>query len=105
MPVSFLTQPQERRYGRFDGEPTADQLARYFHLDDTDKVFIRSRRGDHMRLGVAMQLGVVRYLGTFLDDLTEAPPRVSAFVGKQIGVAPGSNITAYQSSQWRWRHE
>ena len=58
-----------------------------------------------MRLGVAMQLGIVRYLGTFLDDLTEAPPRVSAFVGRQIGVAPGSNITAYQSSQWRWRHE
>ena len=105
MPVSFLTQPQERSYGRFDGEPTADQLARYFHLDDTDKAFIRSRRGDHMRLGVAVQLGVVRYLGTFLDDLTEAPTRVSAFVGKQIGVTPGSNIAAYQASQWRWRHE
>ena len=105
MPVSFLTPPQERRYGQFDGEPTADQLTRYFHLDDTDKAFIRSRRGDHMRLGVAMQLGAVRYLGTFLDDLTEAPPRVSAFVGKQIGVAPGSNLAAYQASQWRWRHE
>ena len=90
---------------RFDGEPTADQLARYFHLDDTDEAFIRSRRGDHMRLGVAMQLGTVRYLGAFLDDLTEAPPRVSAFVGKQIGVAPGSNLAAYQASQWRWRHE
>jgi len=105
MPVSFLTQPQERRYGRFDGEPTADQLARYFHFDDADKAFIRSRRGDHMRLGVAIQLGAVRYLGAFLDDLTEAPARVSVFVGKQIGVTPGSNIAAYQASQWRWRHE
>jgi len=105
MPVSFLTQPQERRYGRFDGEPTADQLTRYFHFDDADKAFIRSRRGDHMRLGVAMQLGAVRYLGAFLDDVTEAPTRVSAFVGKQIGVTPGANIAAYQASQWRWRHE
>ena len=95
MPVSFLNEPQERRYGRFDGEPSPDQLARYFHLDDTDKAFVRSRRGDHMRLGLAVQLGTVRYLGTFLDDMTQAPPRVAAFVGKQIGIAPGAHIAAY----------
>jgi hypothetical protein len=52
-----------------------------------------------------VQLGAVRYLGTFLNDLSDVPPRVPAFVGKQIGVSPGSNIAAYQSSQWRWRHE
>jgi TnpA family transposase len=105
MPVSFLTEEQQRRYGRFSGDPTADHLARYFHLDDTDKAFIRSRRGDHMRLGVAVQLGAVRFLGTFLDDMRETPPRVQAFVGKQIGIKPEAKITAYQASQWRWRHE
>jgi hypothetical protein len=48
-----------------------------------------------MRLGLAVQLGAVRYLGTFLDDLSDIPPRVPTFVGKQIGVSPGSNIEAY----------
>jgi Domain of unknown function (DUF4158) len=89
----------------FTGEPSADHLARYFHFDDTDKAFIRSRRGDHMRLGVAVQLGAVRFLGTFIDDLTEAPTRVQSFVGKQIGIKPEDKIAAYQASQWRWRHE
>lgn len=105
MPVGFLTDDQTRRYGRFVDDLTSDQLARHFHLDDADRAFVAEHRGDHNRLGVAIQLGSVRLLGVFLDDPATAPESAVRFSADQLLIAGSTDLIAtYAASNGRWRH-
>lgn len=95
MPVDFLTSEQKASYAQFSGEPNEVQLARYFHLDETDLTFLYQRRGDQNRLGVALQLGCVRFLGAFLTDLSVVPINVQWFVARQLNITELTILSTY----------
>ena len=104
MPVSCLTPAQRENYGRYAAPPTQDELTRYCHLNDDDLTQIMSCRGEHNRLGFALQLTTVRYLGTFLDDPSAVPSSVLETLSRQLGLTTGDGLQTYRSSKQRWEH-
>jgi TnpA family transposase len=99
VPVEFLSDEQAAAYGRFTGEPSRAELERFFFLDDADRALADKRRGDHNRLGFAVQLGTVRCLGTFLPHPVDVPWPAVEYLAAQLGVADVSVVKRYAERQ------
>lgn len=86
MPVEFLTHEQKEKYGKYSDEPSTEQLAKYFWFDDKDINRIFSHRHEYNRLGFALQLGTVRFLGTFLSEPAKIPTSIISYVSQQLKI-------------------
>lgn len=104
MPAQFLSEEQRRTYGAFTGELTLTQLERYCHLGDTDLELIEARRGTHNRLGFALQLCTVRFLGTFLPNPIDVPHTVIDFVAEQLRLPTWKHLPRYLRRPNTYQH-
>ncbi|WP_331723218.1 Tn3 family transposase (plasmid) [Streptomyces sp. NBC_00111] len=95
MPVEFLTDEQAAAYAAYRGAPSRTELERFFFLDDADRELIESKRRAHNRLGFAVQLTTARYLGVFLDDPAEVPPKVVDYLAEQLDIGDPSVLKEY----------
>ena len=89
----------------YESEPTPMQLARYFHLDDRDFDSVLIRRGNQNRLGFALQLVSVRFLGTFLENPIDVRLGVIIYVATQLGISDIECLPRYlERSVTHWEH-
>ena len=95
MPVEFPTDEEAAAYGAYQGAPCQAEMEKLFFLDAVDKRLVARRRGDHNRLGFAMQLTTVRYLDLFLPDPLAVPGEVVGYLAGQLKIADPDCVGRY----------
>lgn len=106
MPVRFLSPAHYQSYGQYNGSPNRDQLSRYFYLSDFDLAQIRHCCRESNRMGFALQLVTVRFLGTYLNDMTAIPAEVHRYLSEQLQIEwMDVEIEAYNQSRTFWHHQ
>ena len=88
MPIGFLTTTERERLSRFPAQIPDEDLRVFFLLSDADQTAINKQREAHTRLGFAMQLCALRYLGFAPDALSTAPWDAVVYVAQQLAVSP-----------------
>lgn len=99
MPVEFLSDEQAGAHGRYAGAPTRAELDRFFFLDNQARGLIERKRRPHNKLGFALQVTTVHYLGTFLADPTDVPTEVVDYLSAQLGIVDPSCLKAYRERE------
>ncbi|MBV8993242.1 MAG: DUF4158 domain-containing protein [Pseudonocardiales bacterium] len=106
MPVEFLSDCEVAAYGRYAGAPFPAELDRWFFLDDADKALVRRRRADHHRLGCALQLTTIRFVGMFLPDPLDVPDEVVVYLAKQLDIDSFDQLGRYtERRSTRFEHQ
>jgi len=104
MPRRFLSKVERQRLTEFPDEVTDADCIVYFTLTPADKEFVESRRGDANRLGVALLLCSLRYLGYFPADIKHIPENVVAFVSDQLELSPVILVDYADRDETQWEH-
>jgi hypothetical protein len=94
MPLGFLTDAERARLNRFPEHIPEDDLRAFFLLSEADHHASNRQREAHTRLGFALHLCALRYLGFVPHDLDTAPQAAVAYIAQQLAVQPGA-LAAY----------
>jgi TnpA family transposase len=93
-PARFLSDSEIERLQRFPETIAPDALAEHFRLSAGDLAFLREQHTPAGQLGIAVQLGALRWLGFVPEDLTAAPEEAISRLATPLDV-PARAIFEY----------
>jgi hypothetical protein len=76
VPIGFLSDAERERLDGFPAQIVPGDIETYFTLSRADRAQIPRTTSAANRLGFALQLGTLRFLGFCPDDLNAAPEAV-----------------------------
>ncbi|NYT00241.1 MAG: Tn3 family transposase [Methanocellales archaeon] len=86
MPGQFLTKSEREILSSFPHEVAHNDAIIFFTLSSNDMEQVQKRRENQNRLGFALQLGTLRYLGFCPDDFTAIPSPIVEYVANQLNI-------------------
>jgi len=105
VPVGFLPQKARKTLNTFPETVEEGDLAAYFLLTPDDLIQIRQGQNDTHRLGFAVLLCALRYLGFFPADIHEVPASIVTYLAEQIGCDPTALANYGGRAQTRREHQ
>ncbi len=104
MSANTLTQAERTCLSQFPTTVPESDLAQYFTLSQADLVQIKRQRRDENRLGFALQLCTLRYLGFCPKDWQQVPLEIVQRLAEQLQVPAEALLEYAQRSQTRTEH-
>src|SRR3954466_3086919 len=108
MPVRYLSDPELAWLSSWPDEIAVEDAVTYFTLSADDLSWLAGFNRQQNRLGVAVQLSTLPWLGWIPDDLAGCPPLALDRLTQALGISPDTSsalLAGYGGWQGRTRRE
>ncbi len=102
--MGYPNETERRRLERFPDRIAVEDLRACFALKERDRTLVFDQRGPENRLGLAVSLSALRFLGFVPDDVASIPDEALTFLAGQVDAAPHELLAYGSRSQTRSDH-
>jgi TnpA family transposase len=82
----FLNEFQRQKLELYPEMLIKDDMFKFFTLSENDKVFLKNFRGESNKLGVAIQLSTIRFIGFIPENFFKLDRTFVRYISKQLNI-------------------